>query len=35
VLNAGALLPDNDMPKVLDADVLLPDDDDNDVRWHS
>jgi hypothetical protein len=34
VLDAGALLIDDDMPKVLNADALLPDDDNNDARWH-
>jgi hypothetical protein len=33
VLDAEALLPDDDMPKVLDFDVL-PDDNNNDVKWH-
>jgi hypothetical protein len=32
VLDVGALLPDDDMPEVLDADILLP--DNNNVRWH-
>jgi hypothetical protein len=26
--------PDDDMPEMLDANVLLPNDDDNDARWH-
>jgi hypothetical protein len=26
--------PDDDMPEMLDADVLLPNDNDNDARWH-
>jgi hypothetical protein len=34
VLDAGALLLDDDMLEVLDAHALLPDDDDNDARWH-
>jgi hypothetical protein len=33
VLDAEALLPDDDMPKVLDFDVL-PDDNNNDMKWH-
>jgi hypothetical protein len=27
VVDAGALLPDDDMSEVLNADALLPDDD--------
>jgi hypothetical protein len=34
VLDAGALLPDDDMLLVLNADALLPDNNDNDARWH-
>jgi hypothetical protein len=34
VLDVGALLPNDDMSEVLDANALLLDDDDNDARWH-